>query len=90
MYTKIIGNFFSGRFDVHLQVIHSILTFPYLIALTKYPQVRHLILENHLKECHLCLTLKLIRQNTLCHRCYHSDALLGHWYTYLHVNNLAG
>ena len=42
IYTKIIGNFFSGRFDVHLQVIQPILKFPYLISLIKYPQVRHL------------------------------------------------
>ena len=42
IYTKIIGNFFFGRFDVHLQVIQPILKFPYLISLIKYPQVRHL------------------------------------------------
>ena len=42
IYTKIIGNIFSGRLDVHLQVIQPILKFPYLISLIKYPQVRHL------------------------------------------------
>ena len=42
IYTKIIANIFSGRFDVHLQVIQPILKFPYLISLIKYPQVRHL------------------------------------------------
>ena len=36
--TKIIGNIFSGRFDVHLQVIQPILKFPYLISLIKYPK----------------------------------------------------
>ena len=40
--TKIMGNFFSGRFDVHLQVIGPVLEFPYFISLIKYPQVRHL------------------------------------------------
>ena len=50
MYTKVIGNIFSGRLDVHLQVKQPILTFPYLISLIKYPQVRHLKQENHLKE----------------------------------------
>ena len=40
--TKIIGNIFSGRFDVHLQVIQPILKFSCLISLIKYPQVRHL------------------------------------------------
>ena len=39
---KIIGNIFSGRFDVHLQEIQPILKFQYLISLIKYPQVRHL------------------------------------------------
>ena len=82
--------FFSGRIDVHLQVIQPILKFLYLISLIKYPQVRHLKEENHLKECHLWLTLKLIRQNNAFHRCYHSDALFGHSYTYLHVHNLTG
>ena len=90
IYTKIIGNIFSGRSDVHLQVIQPILKFPYLISLIKYPQVRHLKLENHVKECHLWLTLKWIRQNTAFHRCLHSDALFGNCYTYLHVHNLAG
>ena len=33
IYTKIIGNIFSGRFDVHLQVIQPILKFPCLISL---------------------------------------------------------
>ena len=42
MYTKIIGNIFSGRIDVQLQVIQPILKFPYLISLIKYPHVRHL------------------------------------------------
>ena len=42
IYTKIIGNIFSDRFDVHLQVIQPILKFPYLISLIEYPQVRHL------------------------------------------------
>ena len=42
IYTKIIGNIFSGRFDVYLQVIQPILKFPFLISLIKYPQVRHL------------------------------------------------
>ena len=42
IYTKIIGNIFSGRFDVHLQVIQPILKLPCLISLIKYPQVRHL------------------------------------------------
>ena len=37
IYTKIIGNIFSGRLDVHLQVKQPILTFPYLISLIKYP-----------------------------------------------------
>ena len=36
IYTKIIGNIFSGRFDVHLQVIQTILKFPYLISLREY------------------------------------------------------
>ena len=30
IYTKIIGNIFSSRLDVHLQVIQPILKFPYL------------------------------------------------------------
>ena len=38
MYTKIICNISSGRFDVHLQVIQPILKFPYLISLKEYPQ----------------------------------------------------
>ena len=42
IYTKIICNILSGRFDVHLQVIQPILKFTYLISLIKYPQVRHL------------------------------------------------
>ena len=42
IYTKIIGNIFSGRFDVPLQVKQPILKFPYLMSLIKYPQVRHL------------------------------------------------
>ena len=41
-FMKIIGNIFSGRFDVHLQEIQPILKFQYLISLIKYPQVRHL------------------------------------------------
>ena len=49
MYTKIICNISSGRFDVHLQVIQPILKFPFLISLIKYPQIRHLKAENHLK-----------------------------------------
>ena len=71
IYTKIICNIFSGRFDVHLQVIKPILIFPYLISLIKYPQVRHLKKENHLKECHLWFTLKWIGQNTAFHRYLH-------------------
>ena len=39
---KSFVTFFSGRFDVHLQVIQPILKFPYLISLIKYPQLRHL------------------------------------------------
>ena len=42
MYAKIICNIFSGRFDVHLQVIQPIPKFPYLFLLIKYPQVRHM------------------------------------------------
>ena len=38
IHTKIIGNIFSGRFDVHLQVIQPILKFPYLISLIEYPK----------------------------------------------------
>ena len=38
IYTKIICNIFSGRFDVHLQVIQPILKFPYLISPIKYPK----------------------------------------------------
>ena len=38
IYTKIICNIFSGRFDVHLQVVQSILKFPYLISSIKYPK----------------------------------------------------
>ena len=90
IYTKTICNIFSGRFDVHLQVIQPILKFPYLISLIKYPQVRHLKYEIHLKECHLWLTLKWIRQNTAFHQCLHLDALFGRYYTYLHVHYLAG
>ena len=37
IYTKIIRNIFSCRFDVHLQVIRPILIFPYSISLIKYP-----------------------------------------------------
>ena len=51
MYTKIICKISSGRFDVHLQVIQTILKFPYLISFIKYPQIRYLKQENHLKEC---------------------------------------
>ena len=90
IYTIIICNILSGRFDVHLQVIQPILKFPYLVSLIKYPQVRHLKYENQLKECHLWLTLKRIRQNTAFNRCLHSDALFGQYYIYLHVQNLAG
>ena len=90
MYTKIICNISSGRFDVHFQVIQPILKFPNLISLIKYPQIRHLKYENHLKECHLSLTLKWIRQNTAFQGCLHSDALFRHCYSYLHVHNLAG
>ena len=86
IYTKIVCNIISGSFDVHLQVIQPILKFPYLISLIKYPQVRHLKSENHLKECHLWLTLKCIRQNTVFHRFLCADALFGHCYTYLHVH----
>ena len=57
IHAKIICNIFSGRFDVHLQGILPILKFPYLIPLIKYPQVRHLKSENHLKECYHWLTL---------------------------------
>ena len=81
--------FFSGRFDVHFQVIQPILIFPYSILLIKYPQVRNLKQENYLKECNLWLTLKWIRRNTAFHWCLHSDALFGHCYTYLHGHNLA-
>ena len=42
IYTKIICHGFSGRFNVHLQVIQPILKFPYLISPIKYPQIRHL------------------------------------------------
>ena len=90
IYTNIICNIFSGRFDIHLQVIQPILKFPYLILPIKYSKIRHLKYENHLKECHLWLTLKWIRQNTAFHRCLHSDALFGQCYTYLHVRTLAG
>ena len=38
IYTKIICNISSGRFDVHLQVIQPILKFPYLISPIKYPK----------------------------------------------------
>ena len=34
--------FFSGRFDVQLQVIQPILKFSYLISPIKYHQIRHL------------------------------------------------
>ena len=37
IYTKIICNIFSGRMDVHLQVLKPILLFPYLLSLIKYP-----------------------------------------------------
>ena len=37
IYTKIICHVFSGRLDVHLQVIQPILKFPYLISPIKYP-----------------------------------------------------
>ena len=49
-FTKTICNIFLGRFDVHLQVIQPILKFPYLISLTKYPQVRHLKIGKSLKR----------------------------------------
>ena len=62
MHTKIICNISFGRFDVHLQVLQPILKFPYLISLIKFPQICHLKCENHLKECHLWLTLKWIRK----------------------------
>ena len=42
IHTKIICNIFSGRLDVHLQVIKPVLKIPYLISLIKDPQVRHL------------------------------------------------
>ena len=81
MYTKVICYISSGHFDVHLQVIQPILKFTYLISLIKYPQIRHLKQENHLKECHLWFTLKRIRQNTAFDRCLHSGALFGQCYT---------
>ena len=56
----------------------------------KVPQNTSFEIENHLKECHLWLTLKWIRQHTPFHRCLHLYALFGHCYTYLHINNLAG
>ena len=37
MYTKIICNICSGRFDVRLQEIQPFLKFPYLISLIKSP-----------------------------------------------------
>ena len=54
------------------------------------PSTSFEIKKNHLKECHHWLALKWIRQNTAFHRFLHSDALFGHCYTYLHVDNLAG
>ena len=42
IYAKIICYNFSGRFDVHLQVIQTILKLSYLISLIKYLKVRHL------------------------------------------------
>ena len=42
IYMKIICKFFSGRVDVHLQVIQPILKFPYLITPIKHRKIRHL------------------------------------------------
>ena len=70
-FTKTICNIFSGRFDVHLQVIQPILKIPYLIWFIKHPKYVIWNKKNHLKECHLWLTLKWIRQNTAFHRCLH-------------------
>ena len=42
LYENYLSRFFSGRFDVHLQVIQPILKFPYLISPIKYHQIRHL------------------------------------------------
>ena len=78
MYTKIVCNISSGRFDVDFQIIQPILKFPFLISLINNPQIRHLKQENHLKLCHLWLTLKWITQNAAFHRCLRSDALFGH------------
>ena len=39
---NILQHFFSGRSDVHLQVIQPVLKFPKLNSLIKYPKVRNL------------------------------------------------
>ena len=86
---KSFVTFFSGPFDVHLQVIQPILKFAHLISPTLPPNTSFEI-RNHFKECHLWLTLKWTRQMTAFHRCLHSDALFGYCYTYLHVHTPAG
>ena len=50
IYTKISDNIFSGRFDVHLQVIQPILKFPYLISLIKYPPSTSFEIRKSLKR----------------------------------------
>ena len=50
IYTKIIGNIFSGRLDVHLQVIQPILKFPYLISIIKYPPSTSFEIRKSLKR----------------------------------------
>ena len=88
IYTKIIGNIFSGRFDVHLQVIQPILKFPYLISLIKYPPSTSFEIRKSLKRMSSLDYAEMDQTNTVLHRCLHSDALFGHCYTYLHVHNL--
>ena len=50
IYTKIIGNIFSGRLDVHLQVIQPISKFPDLISLIKYPPSTSFEIRKSLKR----------------------------------------
>ena len=90
IYTNVICNIFSGRFDVHLQVIQPILKFPYLISLIKEAPSTLFEIRKSLKRVPSLAYPEMDETNTAFHRCLHSDALFGHFYAYLHVHNLAG
>ena len=55
-YENHLVHFFSGRFDVHLQVIQPILKFPYLISIIKYPPSSSFEIRKPLKMPSLAYT----------------------------------